>query len=538
MLGFGAFISYTLLLSSFWAAHEFIVSSPTYMGLFEGRTREVKFLVSRAQLNSQPESSLLRSQINALNSSSTLLGRIYQRRKNDTNYKKILNSFDNSLQKGSSMYLRMRVFPFYIVAITAPEQVSPVVALAIQHKLCMGVRSSGLHYAVSSICPNGILLDLSALKRIEIYPDLKEAYVQVGVKQLEFMKEYRKYGFHFPGSYDGEVALGGFLLGGGLGWGSRHFGAGSDNIISIDMVSVKNGSTMTITSAESDLMFGLKGAGSMLGVVTGFRLKLHDSVPSILERKVLLFPERNIKDGLNTFVDFHMTSHTAIDSSAFLTIGPHRNPILVWSSVSFANRSTTLFLNSSWSRLEELTPAPLPIESTQGDYENVLRTLVKTAVYNSSATYTHGMFIHVPFPREVISILAKQIAKHMSTSHGILIYPGPPLRANQTSSAFGFRGTLFVGLYAIWRRSDFGSEYDNDKFHVEWVRETARQLDKYSVGWYVNNIMGDADMEVDPPAGHGPWTKAFARETRQRLEMLKLEWDPSNLLRGIEYLWS
>jgi FAD/FMN-containing dehydrogenase len=71
--------------------------------------------------------------------------------------------------------------------------------------------------------------------------------------------------------------MAGATLGGGIGFYSGMYGAISDSLISVSMVS---GSGEIITASEtenSDLLWGMRGAGFNFGAVTSLTYKIHDS---------------------------------------------------------------------------------------------------------------------------------------------------------------------------------------------------------------------------------------------------------------------
>ncbi|TFY66021.1 hypothetical protein EVG20_g5059 [Dentipellis fragilis] len=67
------------------------------------------------------------------------------------------------------------------------------------------------------------------------------------------------------------VGVAGFTLGGGLSYKSNQFGLAVDNIQSYELV-LPNGTMTTVTSADDDLWFGLRGGLNNFGIVTKFTM--------------------------------------------------------------------------------------------------------------------------------------------------------------------------------------------------------------------------------------------------------------------------
>ena len=65
-------------------------------------------------------------------------------------------------------------------------------------------------------------------------------------------------------------------LGGGLGNYQGFFGLATDQIISLDVVLADGSTTKVSNVSNSDLFWGMRGAGHNFGIVTGFEYKIYD----------------------------------------------------------------------------------------------------------------------------------------------------------------------------------------------------------------------------------------------------------------------
>ncbi|KAI0043439.1 FAD-binding domain-containing protein [Auriscalpium vulgare] len=68
------------------------------------------------------------------------------------------------------------------------------------------------------------------------------------------------------------VGVAGFMLGGGYSWKTNQYGLAVDNVVSFELV-LPSGTVTTVTSADADLWFALRGGGNNFGIVTKFTLK-------------------------------------------------------------------------------------------------------------------------------------------------------------------------------------------------------------------------------------------------------------------------
>ncbi|QQP95395.1 FAD-binding oxidoreductase [Lysobacter enzymogenes] len=115
-------------------------------------------------------------------------------------------------------------FPEYIVRAQSLDDVAHSIDFARAHGLSVSVRGSGHSYAGCFLRDAGLLLDLSALDRIEIDAEAGTASVQPGVGARRLSAALAPHGLAFPTGHGGEVGLSGFLLGGGLGINFRAWG--------------------------------------------------------------------------------------------------------------------------------------------------------------------------------------------------------------------------------------------------------------------------------------------------------------------------
>lgn len=116
------------------------------------------------------------------------------------------------------------------MAIAAPrneQHVADAVALALHHDLRVGVRSGGHHYGCSWAQSGSLLLNVGALCDVHIDTQSATARFGPGVTGGMLYDALDGTGLHFPGPHLSSVACGGFITGGGNGFGTPLFGAGT-----------------------------------------------------------------------------------------------------------------------------------------------------------------------------------------------------------------------------------------------------------------------------------------------------------------------
>jgi len=164
--------------------------------------------------------------------------------------------------------------PRVIVQCAREDDALRAVEFARVHELEVAARAGG-HSHLGWGCSNGLVIDLSGMKRIEIDPSRRTARAEGGVLSGEVARAAGRYGLapvlgQCPG-----VGASGLILGGGLGWLSGLHGASCDNLLSARVVAADGRVLTTDSEHNPDLFWALRGAGANFGVTTSFECRLH-----------------------------------------------------------------------------------------------------------------------------------------------------------------------------------------------------------------------------------------------------------------------
>ena len=169
--------------------------------------------------------------------------------------------------------------PALIVRCAEETDVISAVNFARTQNLLVAVRGGEHNVAGFGTCDEGIVIDLSPMKNIEIDTVNRTARVQAGLTWGEFDKATQEHNMATTGGLVSTTGIAGFTLGGGFGWLVRKYGLTVDNLLSVDMV-LANGQRVTASSSENaDLYWGVCGGGGNFGIVTSFQFRLHKVRP-------------------------------------------------------------------------------------------------------------------------------------------------------------------------------------------------------------------------------------------------------------------
>jgi FAD/FMN-containing dehydrogenase len=181
-------------------------------------------------------------------------------------------------------------FPDVIVLAEDEQDVVRAVRLARAEGLPVSIRSGGHSWVGNGVRDGGVLVDLSRLREITVDAGARTATVQPAAKGPAVQEALAGHGLFFPTGHAPTVGIGGFILGGGYGWNSRHLGPACLSIRAIDVVLADGTLVHATDETHPDLMWAARGSGpGFFGIVTRFHLDVYDR-PTTIVRTVHSYP--------------------------------------------------------------------------------------------------------------------------------------------------------------------------------------------------------------------------------------------------------
>ncbi|MBI2568147.1 MAG: FAD-binding oxidoreductase [Candidatus Schekmanbacteria bacterium] len=210
--------------------------------------------------------------------------------------------------------------PMVIARCASTRDVVAAVDFGRDHGLEVSVRGGGHSVAGLSI-GEGILIDLSGLKRIAVDTDARIARAGGGMLWGELDRATQAYGLHTPGGRVTTTGVGGFTTGGGYGWTSSKYGLACDNLLSAEVVTA-NGRVVSASASENtDLFWGIRGGGGNFGVVTRFDFRLHPLGPTVLAG-LAMWPMERAPDVLRAWRDLADAAPDELSTASVVLIAP------------------------------------------------------------------------------------------------------------------------------------------------------------------------------------------------------------------------
>ncbi|TGR63698.1 FAD-binding oxidoreductase, partial [bacterium M00.F.Ca.ET.194.01.1.1] len=134
---------------------------------------------------------------------------------------------------------------------------------------------------------DGLVIDLSRMKRIAVDPERRIARAEAGLTLGEFDAATQAHGLATTMGVNSDTGIAGLTLGGGFGKLGRKHGLSCDNLIAAEIVTADGQLLRTSASEHPDLFWALRGGGGNFGIVTAFEYRLHPLAPALLVGSVL-----------------------------------------------------------------------------------------------------------------------------------------------------------------------------------------------------------------------------------------------------------
>lgn len=112
-------------------------------------------------------------------------------------------------------------YPAAIIFAKTEHDIVAAVKVAIENDLHISIRAGGHSYPAWSVRDDALLLDMSDYSELDLDPKTGIVRLSPSVTGRELDKYLVAKGRAFPGGHCPDVAMGGYLLGGGMGWNTN-----------------------------------------------------------------------------------------------------------------------------------------------------------------------------------------------------------------------------------------------------------------------------------------------------------------------------
>jgi FAD/FMN-containing dehydrogenase len=379
------------------------------------------------------------------------------------------------------------------------------------HQLQVAVRGGGHNPAGHCTLDDGLVIDLSRMRRVEVDTRTGTARSEGGATWLDFDTATQAHGLATPGGIVGSTGVAGLAVGGGIGHLTAQRGLTCDNLVGAELVTPTGEVVRASDDDNPELLWGLRGGGGNFGVATRLEFRLHP-----VERVVggrLEYAGDRVRDALRSFRDLDLRAGRSFTCQAEFSVDESLTPTLVVLPCYTGG-------DPDPEELGALRSAPGLVNDALRSHSFLDQQTMLDPGYGVDRNYWKGHFVR-ELPDELIDELLARMGALGRRPGTILIESlrGAPKDVDPATAAVGYRDAAFnVSVMAEWL------DPARDDEHIAWARETAAAIEPWSVsGGYANYMQADEPLERV--------RAAFGPDSFDRLRALKARYDPDNVLR-------
>jgi FAD/FMN-containing dehydrogenase len=402
-------------------------------------------------------------------------------------------------------------YPDLIVKAQSEADIVEVLRHARARRTTVAVRGGGHNYVASYLRDGGILLDVSGLREVDVDAHAALVRAQPGIRAAELCERLKSHGLAFPLAHSANVPIGGYLLGGGMGWNGESWGRlACFRVRALDVVTAA-GERLTIDrQSHPDLYWAARGAGpAFCAVATRFHLEAFPYPSGMRAAGYAFSPDR----------------------SASVARWLHE-----LASKRIPNLELTLALETEAGK-QQCTAGIACFAATEAEARETMQTVARSAppeleisadrsgpitfddLYAASLTQ-HPMRVACDniWSQKPLEAAERFVAawQHAPSPKTVGIVNFQADRRALPDAAYSATGTAYILWMAAW------DDPAQDDANIRWSQTTADELAPFASACYVN----ECDLERRPERAR----LCFPAAKRERLRAIAARYDPDGLL--------
>ena len=376
----------------------------------------------------------------------------------------------------------------------------------------ISIRGGGHNVGGLAVADGAVMIDLAEMKSASVDPEARVIAAQGGMTWGELNDAAAEHGLAVTGGAVSTTGIGGYTLGGGLGWLMGKHGLAADNLIAVELVSADGEILDVSADSHPDLFWALRGGGGNFGVATTFTYRLHplsmvtggliihpvDAAPELLR-----FYRDSVADLPDDLTVFAALVH-APDGSGMKLTG---FAVCHAGDPEQAQRDLEPFFTWGSPVMTEVGQMPYP----------VMNTLLDDGFPSGSMNYWMSSFT-AGLSDGLIDTMVDRFATVPSIMSSILLehFHGAVTRVGVTDTAVPHREEGWNLLIpSVW--TDPAATEEN----IRWTKESHAAFSEHLVDRRWLNYLTDDQGESAVRAAYGPnW---------DRLVEVKRRYDPENV---------
>ena len=429
------------------------------------------------------------------------------------------DSYENARQIWNGMFDRR---PAIIARCVGTSDVINAVNFASDNALLIAVKGGGHNSAGNAVCDDGMMIDLSLMRRTVVDKKNKTLRADGGSLLGDMDHEAQLHGLAVSGGgIISHTGVGGLTLGGGFGWISRKHGFAIDNLVSAEIVTA-DGKLVTASAEENpDLYWGIRGGGGNFGIVTSFEFKCVDLGPDVYSGLII----KKIENA-REYMQFHREYVRELPDEMTVWMVIRHAPPLPFLPENVHGKLVVIipfvWLGDQTRGSELIQPLREKTES-HGEAIGMNPWLEWQSGFDGLVDHGARNYWKSHHMKAITDEVIDQVLKFadaMPSDECEVFMPhmeGVPSRIPENSTAYAHRKTPFVlNIHTRWRNRS------NDEKCISWARDFHSATAPFAQGVYVNFLSDEGEDRIKD---------AYTNEVWDRLVQVKKKYDPKNLFR-------
>jgi FAD/FMN-containing dehydrogenase len=418
--------------------------------------------------------------------------------------------------------------PALIARVTDADDIVTCVGYANEKDISIAVRSGGHAIDGHAMPHDAFVIDTSLMKQITCDPDTGITSLEAGVLLGEMDAATQKHGYVVPAGTVSKTGAAGLTLGGGIGYLTRRFGTTVDNLRAVDVVTA-DGRKLTASEQEnSDLFWGLCGAGHNLAIATKFTYQAHKVGPQVMSG-LIIYP---IESAVSTLAEI---DDVLAKSPRELTIYPVILPAPPLPGLPEPMIGAPIFVliivyTGDLDKYEDAMTHTRALGQPLADMVHPSTWMEANSILDVLAPPNRRQWSRGGYLPKMTAEVAQAVVDRVTGEVPAPTGPGPsvavafPLLGGalfdfpEESRAFSRDGAEW-----LWETLGQWDPPEQDEEYTDWVDGTMEALLPFSLKSGYVNLSTDRGAE---------WLRGLygSEEKWKRIVALKQEWDPENRL--------
>ncbi|KAI0441389.1 hypothetical protein F4803DRAFT_552156 [Xylaria telfairii] len=418
--------------------------------------------------------------------------------------------------------------PRYIIRPNSSAQVGISVTKLVDARQKFAIRSGGhAQYAGANNIQGGVTIDLSLLNRVDLDESSETVDLGPGARWSQVYGDLAKRGRVVSGGRDGNVGVGGIILGGGYTFFAGRKGFACDDVVSFDVV-LADGNCITVDAAQHVEMFKvLKGGSNNFGIVTN--IKMNAMKCKKIWGGLNFFDKSVTQDAIEALVDFTGACHSNEDSH-FLFFFTHLVIVVAYVNLEGVEKAPAyekfLRLPATIDTTKMTTVADVVSEYdiAPQDYYNTFFTL---SVKNDARIVTKASELHDRLVAELKSFIPDG---NFITQ--CLLQPLPCHYGQKSASTGGnimgvenqaVDGLLFVAVVMVKTLEQEAFAYPRVRQWVDDLKAFASRIENGILTWVYMNYADKSQAVL----------QSYGAENVRRMKSVAAQYDPDQVFQKL-----